>query len=57
MKTRLYTLLGLAAWQGIKLVLRRKVGQNRTALAAAATVALVVIGGLAAAKATGGDDA
>jgi hypothetical protein len=56
MKTRLYTLLGLAAWQGIKLVLRRKVGQNRTVLAAGATVALVVIGGLAAAKATNGDE-
>jgi hypothetical protein len=56
MTTRLYTLLGLAAWQGIKLVLRRKLGQNRTVLAAAATVALVVIGGLAAAKATNGDE-
>ncbi len=55
MTTKLYTLLGFAAWQGIKLVVRRKVGQNRTALAAAATVALVVIGGFAAAKATNGD--
>jgi hypothetical protein len=55
MSTKLYTLLGFAAWQGIKLVVRRKIGQNRTALAAAATVALVVIGGLAAAKATNGD--
>jgi hypothetical protein len=56
MMTRLYTLLGFAAWQGIKLVARRKLGQNRAALAAAATVAVVVIGGLAAAKATSGDE-
>jgi len=55
MRTKLYTLLGFAAWQGIKVVLRRKVGQNRTTLAAAATVALVVIGGVAAAKAGNGD--
>ena len=56
MRTKLYTGLGFAAWQGIKLVVRRKLGQNRTTLAAAVTVALVVIGGLAAAKATNGDD-
>ena len=56
MMTRLYTVLGFAAWQGIKLAVRRKLGQNRTALAAAATVAVVVIGGLAAAKATNGEE-
>jgi len=56
MSTKLYTLLGFAAWQGIKLAVRRKLGQNRTALAAAATVALVVVGGVLAAKATNGDD-
>ena len=36
MMTSLYTVLGFAAWQGIKLVARRKLGQNRAALAAAA---------------------
>jgi hypothetical protein len=51
MRTRLYTGLGFVAWEGVKLVLRRKVVQNRAALAAGATVALVVIGGFAAAKA------
>jgi hypothetical protein len=56
MMIKLYTLLGFAAWQGIKLVVRRKIGQNRTVLAAGATIALVVIGGLAAAKATNGDE-
>ena len=56
MKTKGYTLLGFFAWQGIKLVLGRKVAQNRATLAAGATVALVVIGGLAAAKAGSSDD-
>ena len=56
MITRLYTLLGFAAWQGIKLVLRRKLGQKQVKIGAAATVALVLIGGLAIAKATAGDD-
>ena len=56
MKNRLYTMLGVVAWEGIKLVLRRKLGQNRAKLGAAATVALVLIGGLAIAKATAGDD-
>ena len=51
MKTKLYTMLGFVAWEGIKVVLRRKVTQNRAALAAGAVVALVVIGGVAAAKA------
>jgi hypothetical protein len=51
MRTKLYTILGFAAWQGIKLVVRRKLGQNRAAIAALATVALVVLGGFAAAKA------
>jgi hypothetical protein len=49
-KTRLYAALGFVAWEGIKLVLRRKIAQNRSALAAGLTVALVVIGGFAAAK-------
>jgi hypothetical protein len=50
MKTKGYALLGFFTWQGIKLVVRRKVSQNRAALAAGATVALVVIGGFVAAK-------
>jgi hypothetical protein len=51
MRIKLYTALGFAAWQGIKLVVRRKLTQNRATLAAGATVALVVIGGIVAAKA------
>ena len=56
MKNRAYTMLGLVAWEGIKLVLRRKVGQNRAKIGAAATVLLVLVGGLAIAKATASDD-
>jgi hypothetical protein len=50
MRAKLYTLLGFVTWEGLKLVLRRKVSQNRTAVAAGATVALVVIGGFVAAR-------
>ena len=53
MKNRAYTVLGILTWEGIKVVLRRKVGQNRAKVGAAATVLLVLIGGLAIAKATG----
>ena len=56
MRNRAYTLLGVVTWEGIKLVLRRKVGQNRTKIGAAATVLLVLVGGLAIAKATTGTD-
>jgi len=56
MRTKLYTALGMVTWEGLKLVVRRKVGQNRVKAGAVATVALVLIGGLAIAKATGSDE-
>ena len=56
MKTRAYTLLGFAAWQGIKLAVRRKLSQNRGTVAAVLTVALVVIGGFAAARSDSGEE-
>jgi hypothetical protein len=56
MRTRLYTALGLVTWEGIKLVVRRKLTQNRGKLGAAATVLLVLIGGLAIARATASGD-
>jgi hypothetical protein len=56
MRNRAYTLLGFVTWEGIKVVLRRKVGQNRAKVGAAATVLLVLVGGLAIAKATTGGD-
>jgi hypothetical protein len=56
MRTRLYAALGLVTWEGIKLVVRRKLTQNRGKLGAAATVLLVLIGGLAVARATASGD-
>ena len=53
MKTKAYTMLGFLTWEGLKLVLRRKLSQNKVQLGAAATVLLVLVGGLAIAKATG----
>jgi hypothetical protein len=55
MKIRGYTLLGWLTWQGIKTVGKRKMGQNKAKIGAAATVLLLLIGGIAAARATGGD--
>jgi hypothetical protein len=56
MRNRAYTLLGIVTWEGIKLVVRRQLGQNRTKIGAAAGVLLVLVGGLAIAKATTGGD-
>jgi hypothetical protein len=56
MKTKAYTTLGFLTWEGLKLVLRRKLSQNRVQLGAAATVLLVLLGGLAIAKAVAGGD-
>ena len=56
MKTKGYTLLGWLTWQGIKTVGSRKMGQNKVRLGAAATVLLVLVGGLLAAKASGGEE-
>ena len=49
--TKLYTLLGWFAWQGISILAKRKLGQNKVKLGAAATVAAVLVGGALAAKA------
>ncbi len=56
MKNKAYTLLGFVAWEGIKAVLRGKLGQNRAKIGAAATVLVVLIGGLAIARASGSDE-
>jgi hypothetical protein len=57
MRNRGYTMLGILTWEGLKLILRRKLTQNRVKLGAGATLLLVLIGGLAIAKAaTGGDE-
>jgi hypothetical protein len=56
MTTRGYTVLGWLTWQVITRVAKRKIDQNKVKLGAAATVALVLVAGLAAAKATASDD-
>jgi hypothetical protein len=55
MKIRGYTLLGWLTWQGIKTVGKSKMGRNKVKLGAAATVLLLLIGGIAAARASGGN--
>ena len=50
-----YTVLGWLVWQIATRVAKRKMTQNKLKLGAAATVALVLVAGLAAAKAHGED--
>jgi uncharacterized membrane protein len=56
MSSRGYTVLGWLVWQVAKRVAKRKMGQNKVKLGAVATVALVLVAGLAAAKAASGDN-
>ena len=57
MPTKGYTVLGWVAWQVITRVAKRKMGQNKAKLGAAATVLAVLVAGLAAARAaTSSDD-
>jgi hypothetical protein len=53
MNSRGYTVLGWAVWQLTRLVAKKKVEQNRVKIGAAATVGLVLLGGILAARATG----
>ena len=55
MATKGYTVLGWVTWQIITRLARRKMDQNKVKLAAAATVVAVLVAGLAAARASGGD--
>jgi hypothetical protein len=56
MTTKAYTVLGWLAWQGITLVAKQKIQQNKVKLGAAATVVVVVGAGLLAARASSSDD-
>ena len=56
MNSRAHSLLGWFVYQVGLHVIRRKIAQNRVKIAAGATVALVLVGGILAAKATGDDD-
>jgi hypothetical protein len=51
-----YTVLGWIVWQVATRVAKRKMAQNKLKLGAAATVALVLVAGLAAAKASSGEE-
>jgi hypothetical protein len=56
MSSRGYTVLGWAVWQVATRVAKRKMARNKVKLGAAATILLVLIGGLAIAKAAGGEE-
>jgi hypothetical protein len=56
MRTRAYTLLGWMAWQGFLIIARRKLGTNKVKLGAVATALGVLVAGVVAAKASGGDE-
>ena len=56
MNSRAYTVLGWIVWQIGTRVAKRKMAQNRVKLGALATLALVLVAGVAAAKATGDDE-
>jgi hypothetical protein len=51
-----YTFLGWVVWQLGSRIFKRKIADNRTKLGAAGVVALVLVGGVVAAKAASGDD-
>ena len=55
MSTRGYTVLGWVVWQIGSRVAKRKIAQNRAKLGAAGVVLIVVLAGIAAARA-GGDE-
>jgi hypothetical protein len=57
MTTRGYTVLGWLVWQIGSRVAKKKISQNKVKLGAAGAIALVLVGGVVAAKsASGGDE-
>jgi hypothetical protein len=56
MSTKGYTVIGWIVWQIGSRVAKRKIAQNRVKLGAAGVVVLVLIGGVAAAKAGASSD-
>jgi hypothetical protein len=56
MSTRGYTFLGWVVWQLGSRLMKRKIADNRVKVGAAGVVALVLLGGVAAAKAGGSGD-
>ncbi|MBN1528346.1 MAG: hypothetical protein JW895_04760 [Thermoleophilaceae bacterium] len=55
MNTRGYTVIGWVVWQIGTRVAKRKMAQNRVKLGALAIIALVLVGGILAAKANDGE--
>ena len=56
MSTKGYTVIGWVVWQIGSRVAKKKIAQNRVKLGAAGVVVLVLLGGVAAAKAGGSGD-
>ena len=56
MTSSAYTVLGWIVWQLGSRLAKRKIAENRVKVGAAGVVALVLIGGVVAAKAGSGDD-
>lgn len=56
MSTKGYTVIGWVVWQLASRVAKKKIAQNRVKIGAAGVVVLVLLGGVAAAKAGSSDD-
>lgn len=56
MNSKGYTVLGWLVWQIGSRVAKRKVAQNKAKIGAAGVIALVLVGGVVAAKAGSSDD-
>ena len=56
MTKRKYTIIGWLVWNLATTIARWKLSRNKAKLGAAAVVALVLVGGVVAAKSTGDDE-
>jgi hypothetical protein len=56
MSSKGYTVLGWLVWQIGSRVAKRKIAQNKAKIGAAGVIALVLVGGVVAAKAASGDE-
>jgi hypothetical protein len=56
MNSKAYTVLGWLVWQIGSRVAKRKIAQNKAKIGAGAAIALVLVGGVVAAKAASGDE-
>jgi hypothetical protein len=56
MSSKGYTVLGWLVWQIGSRVAKRKIAQNKVKIGAAGAIALVLVGGVVAAKSASGSD-